>query len=103
MRNDAPWIVAIAAVALSAALLYSESKAMEDDAATWRSEQDSLQAQFDRKSFQFDSLMLHTDSIRHYADSVRANRVHDTVYIPTVWRRVKLMDINAKMDSLKSL
>ena len=99
----APWIIAAVAVALCVFILASEREAMEDDAATWRAEQDSLQAKFAHKSFQFDSLMLHTDSIRHYADSVRANRIHDTVYIHTVWRRVKLMDINAKMDSLKSL
>lgn len=99
----APWIVAIAAVALSAALLYSESKAMEDDAATWRAEQDSLRAEFDHKSWELDTMRAYTDTLRVRAERARAERIHDTVYIPQVWRRVKLMDINAKMDSLKSL
>lgn len=43
------------------------------------------------------------DSLKAHTDSVEAHRVHDTIYIPSVWRRVKLYDINVKMDSLKSL
>jgi len=103
MRNAAPWIVAIAAVGLCFFILSAEREAMDNDAEAWLVEEDSLRAELDRTGWELDTMRAYTDTLRVRAERMRAERVHDTVYIPLVWRRVKLMDINAKMDSLKSL
>lgn len=101
--KSAPWIVAIVAVVLCAFILASEREAMDNDAATWRAEQDSILAGWKRTGWELDTMRAYTDTLRVRAERARAERIHDTVYLPQVWRRVRLMDINAKMDSLKSL
>lgn len=98
-----PLVVAICLLCLGWFILASERDALEADAATWLVEEDSLRAELDRTGWELDTMRAYTDTLRVRAERMRAERVHDTVYIPLVWRRVKLMDINAKMDSLKSL
>ena len=69
MRNAAPWIVEIAAVGLCFFILASEREAMDNDAATWRAEQDSLLSGWEKSRSELSDLRAYTDSLKAYTDS----------------------------------
>ena len=101
MRNAAPWIVAIVAVALSVALLYSESKAMEDDAATWRAEQDSLRAGWENEKIaHLNDLKLYTDSLKAYTDSAVQAMPPAPVVKERAWKFFEFAPLQQATDSL---
>jgi len=102
-----PLIVALVAVALCVGLctwlVISERNALDSDNAAWVAQRDSLIRAASDAEARANYAEAKMDSIKAHTDSVEAHRVPDTVYVPSVWRRVKLYDINVKMDSLKSL
>ena len=100
--KQAGWIVAFIVLLSAAMLVHSELGSMDEERQEWRAKQDSLLRGWDASRSELTAQRDSTNAIRKERDSIADNRETDTVYIERAWRRVRLMDINAKWDSLKS-
>lgn len=94
--------VALVVLIMSVILLRAELRSMDDERSEWHTERDSLRMGWEATLGELRAQRDTTDAVRAERDSAMMFRMPDTVYVTKAWRRVKLMDINAKMDSLKS-
>jgi len=102
MRN-APWIVALAFMGLCWYVLSEERDAMDNDAATWRSEQDSLRAELDREKIaHLNDLKLYTDSLKAYTDSAVSVMPPAPVVKEMAWKFFEFAPLGTAVDTLNA-
>ena len=102
MRNAAPWIVAIIAVVLCFFILSAEREAMDNDAATWRSEQDSILSGWAKSRSELSDLRACTDSLRAYTDSAVQAVPPAPVVKERAWKFFEFAPLQQAIDSLNA-
>ncbi len=100
ITHPGPWLVAIVAVGLCFFILSAEREAMDNEAATWRSEQDSLRAELDAKDIRIAGLMAYTDSLKAYTDSAVMSYPPAPVVKERAWKFFEFAPLQQATDTL---